>query len=85
MNIAGVLEKLDAPEWENKVGGKVNCESDSVGEKVVYKIKHADYILHVDEVGNNTCQKEDGHKGDQKFLVQRGSQPRTTCSTSEAH
>ena len=56
-----------------------------MGEKVEYQVIHPDYILHVDEVGNNTCQRDDGHKGGQKFLVERGFQPRTSCSTSEAH
>jgi len=52
---------------------------------VEYKITHADHILYVDEVGNNTCQKEDGSKGGQKFLVGRGTEPRNACSTSDAH
>ena len=85
MNMAGVAEKLSEPEWQNQSGQKVSCESEATGEKVEYRILHPDYILHVDEVGNNTCQRDDGHKGGQKYLVERDSQPRTSCSTSEAH
>ena len=85
MHVAGVAEKLTVPEWQNKAGEKVSCESEATGEKVEYRVTHPDYILHVDEVGNNTCQRDDGHKGGQKFLVERGFQPRTSCSTSEAH
>ena len=39
----------------------------------------------MDEVGNNTCQKEDGGKGGQKMLVSRGTEARTACYTSDAH
>jgi len=85
MHMAGVVEQLNEPEWQNAAGEKVSCEGESTGEKIQYKIIHPDYILHVDEVGNNTCQRDDGHKGGQRYLVQRGSQPRTACSTSEAH
>ena len=56
-----------------------------MGEKVEYEITHSDHILYVYEVRNNTCQKEDGSKDGQKFLVGRGTEPRNACSTSEAH
>ena len=82
--MTGVDEKLSVPEWQNISGQKVICESEATGEKVEYWIFHPDYILHVDKVGNNTCQHDDGHKGGQKYLVERGFQPMTSCSTSEA-
>jgi len=85
MEIAGVVEKLKESEWQNSMGERVSDKDNAVGEKVEYKITHPDHILFVDEVGNNTCQKDDGHKGGQKFLVERSSQPRTACSTSDAH
>ena len=77
MHVAGVAEKLCLPEWQNEAGEKVSYESEATGEKVENRVTHPDHILHVEEVGNNTCQRDDGHKGGQKFLVERGFQPRT--------
>ena len=85
MHMAGVAEKLSVPEWQNKFGQKVSCESEATGEKVEYRILHPDYVLLVYKVRNNICQRDDGHKGGQKYLLRRGFQPRTSCSTSEAH
>ena len=33
-----------------------------------YIMKHPEYVLFVDEVGNNTCMKDDGHFGGTKYL-----------------
>ena len=85
MEIAGVAKKLPQPEWQNGKGEKVSNKEDAVGEKVEYQLTHPDHILYVDEVGNNTCQKEDGGKGGQKMLIGRGTEARTACSTSDAH
>ena len=85
MHVSGVTEKLSHPEWQNEAGEKINGECEAPGEKVEYRIVHPNYILHVDEVGNNICQPNNGHKDGQKFLVERGFQPRTSCSTSEVH
>ena len=84
IEIAGVVEKLLEPECQDKFGMQVS-EDNTVGEIVEYKVTHAEYILFADEVGNNTCQKDDGHVGGQKFLVKRGSQPRIASSTSDVH
>ena len=85
MEVAKVAKKLPEPEWQNKKGEKVSNKEQAVGEKVEYQVTHPDYILYVDEVGNNTWQKEDGSKGGQKMLVGRGTEARTACSTSDAH
>ena len=66
MEIAGVAEKLPQPEWQNELGEKVG-EENAVGEMVEYKVTYPEYILFADEVGNNKCQKDDGHMGGQKF------------------
>ena len=81
---AGVARKLPVKEWQNIRGEKVSIK-DAVGEKVEYEITHPDHILYVDEVGNNTNQRDDGSKGGQKFLGARGSQARKACSISDAH
>ena len=57
----------------------------TLGEKVEYKIRHHDHIIYVGEVGNNTCQKDDGMKDDQKYFVARGTQSRKGCLTSDVH
>ena len=85
MEVTGVAKKLETPEWQNETGQRVESKEEAVGETVEYEITHADHTLYVDEVGNNTCQKEDGSKGGQKFLVGGGTEPRNACSTSDAH
>ena len=85
MEIAGVAKKLPQPEWQNEKGEKVSNREEAVGEMIEYELTHPDHVLYVDEVGNNTCQKDDGSKGGQKMLVGRGTEARTGCSTSDAH
>jgi hypothetical protein len=46
---------------------------------------HPDYVLFVDEVGNNTNQKKYGHIGGGKYLCERGTTPKAICSTKDAH
>ena len=70
---------------KTKKGEKVSNREDAVGEKVEYQLSQPDHILYVDEVGNNTCQKEDGGKCGQKKLVGKGTEASTACSTSDAH
>ena len=84
MEPAGVVTKLPVEEWQNERGECVSRDQ-AVGEKVKYKITHPEHIIYVDEVGNNTCMKDDGSKGGQRFLTARGSQARKTSSTSDAH
>ena len=68
MKIAGVAKKIVELEWQNDLCEKVTKER-AFGEKVEYRVTHPEYILFADEVGNNTCQKDDGHMGGQKYLV----------------
>ena len=39
----------------------------------------------MDEVGDNTCQKDDRNKEDGKYLAQRGTQSQKACPISDAH
>ena len=41
--------------------------------------------MYVDEVENNTNQREESHNGGQKYLVASGSQLRSGCSTSDVN
>lgn len=85
MEVAGVARKLPQAEWRNERDERVSSEAEAVGRKVEYEVTHPDHMLYVDEVGNNTCQKEDGNKGGGKYLTERCQEPRNACSTSDAH
>ena len=60
INLAGVPEKSSEPEWQNEYSQKLSCESEATGENIEYKILHPNYILHVDEIGNNTYRRDNG-------------------------
>ena len=68
MELAGVVQKLLNVQWQSEAGEPIQ-EKISTREKVEYWITHPDHILDVDEVGNSTCQKDDGNKGGEKYLV----------------
>mmetsp|Transcript_25354 Transcript_25354/g.42136 ORF Transcript_25354/g.42136 Transcript_25354/m.42136 type:complete len:154 (+) Transcript_25354:120-581(+) len=67
MGAARLLEELDEPVWMDLEGEVVATEAEAVGEKVTHDVKHPDYMLFVDEVGNNTNMKDDGNVGGEKL------------------
>ena len=67
MDEAGVLEDLEEPVWMNLAGDIVNSEAEAFGEKVSQTVKHPDYVLFVNEVGNNTNMKDDGCVGGERL------------------
>jgi hypothetical protein len=69
----------------NLAGEIILPESEAFGEKVSKMVKHADYLLFVNEVGNNTNMKEDGHIGGERLLQARGQTAEVTAVTSNAH
>jgi hypothetical protein len=85
MDQAGVLGDLEEPVWMNLDGKIVSSEAESFGEKVSKSVKHPDYVLFVDEVGNNTNMKDDGCVGGERLLKARGQTAEVTAATSEAH
>jgi hypothetical protein len=85
MDQAGVLEDLEEPVWMNLAGEIVDSEEEAFGEKVRQTVKHADYLLFVDEVGNNTNMKEDGRIGGERLLKAKGQSAEITAATSDAH
>jgi hypothetical protein len=85
MDQAGVLEDLDEPVWMNLAGEVVSSEAESFGEKVTKIMKHPEYVLFVDEVGNNTNMKDDGRVGGERLLKAKGRKAEVTAATSEAH
>jgi hypothetical protein len=71
MNQAGVLEDLEVPVWMNLAGEIVSSEAEAFGEKVSQIFKHADYVMFVDEVGNNTNMKDNSCIGGERLLKAR--------------
>ena len=60
MEEARLLSKLDHSVWMNVAGNQVETEEEAVGQKVTHVVKHSQYMMFVDEVGNNTNMKDDG-------------------------
>jgi len=57
---SNVAIKLDDPVWLNKENKIVQCKEEAFGRQTQYYITHPEYIVFVDEVGDNTSQKNDG-------------------------
>jgi hypothetical protein len=85
MKQAGVLEDLEEPVWMNLAGDIVSSEAEAFGEKVSQIVKHPDYVMFVDEVGNNTNMKDDGRIGGERLLKARGQTAEVYSATSDAH
>ena len=63
MKEARIIEDLDEPVWMNREGDIVMSAEDDLGMKFTHLVKHPDYMLFVDEVGNKTNMKDDGNVG----------------------
>jgi hypothetical protein len=86
MVAVGVAKHLNEKVWMDK-DGNIGVESKEMacGIKVDTVLTHLDYVLFVDKVGNNMKQKNDGHVGGGKYLCERGTMPKQTCATKDAH
>ena len=51
---AQILEELVEPVWMNREGDIFMSEDEALEMKVTHRVKHPEYMLFVDEVGNNT-------------------------------
>jgi hypothetical protein len=69
----------------NLAGEIVNSEEEAFGQQVRKTVKHPDYVLFVDKVGNNTNMKDNGHVGGERLLKGKGQMAEVTAATSEAH
>jgi hypothetical protein len=85
MDLAGVLEDLEEPVWMNLAGEIVDSEEEAFGYIVRQTVKHADYLLFVDDVGSNTNMKEDGCIGEEQLLKAKGESAEVMAPTSNAH
>ena len=85
MKEARILETLDKPVWMNREGEIVMSAEEALGMKVTHRVKHPEYMLFVDEVGNNTNMKDDGKVGGEQFLKEKGQRAKITAATTDAH
>jgi hypothetical protein len=66
---AGIAEKLDEALWRDKDNNIVVTQGEAYRRKTEYSLLHTEYIVMVDEVGENISQKGDGNIGGQTFMV----------------
>jgi hypothetical protein len=66
---ASIAEKLDEAVWRDKYNGIVGTQVEAYRRKMQYSLLHPEYLVMVDEVGENISQKGDGNAGGQKYMV----------------
>mmetsp|Transcript_8800 Transcript_8800/g.12807 ORF Transcript_8800/g.12807 Transcript_8800/m.12807 type:complete len:151 (+) Transcript_8800:1051-1503(+) len=72
--------ELDNEVWVNKQGLIVESETESFGRKTKFLLTRSNYLIFVDETGDDTSQKHDGNQGREKFVV--GVKERALLSSS---
>ena len=71
--------------WMNVSGNQVETEEEAVGRKVTHVVKHPQYMMFVDEVGNNTNMKDGGNIGEEKLLKDNGNKAIILAETADQH
>jgi len=66
---SGIAIELEEEVWVNKEGKIVSTEEESFGRKTKHILTRPNYLIFVDETGDNTSQKQDGNQGGEKFVV----------------
>ena len=84
MKEARILEDLDKHVWMNREGEIVMSAEEALGMKVTHRVKHPEYMLFVDKVGNNTNMKYDGNVGRERLLKKKHQRAKITAATSDA-
>ena len=82
MKEARILEALDETVWINLEDEIVMSTEEVLGMKFTHQVKHPEYMLFVDEVGNNTNMKYDGKVGVEKWLKEKGQRAKIGASVS---
>jgi hypothetical protein len=85
MKNSGIAMELERPVWFNAQGSITQDESEAIGRKTKYLLSHPRYLLFVDEVGDNTSQRNDGNAGGQKFVVGSGQRALICSSYQDTH
>ncbi len=65
---SGLAVKHETSYWRNEGGEIVELEHNAFGYQSNCELIHLDWLVFVDEVGNNTSQAKDGNVGDQFFV-----------------
>jgi hypothetical protein len=81
---SGVAIKLDEEVHVDSLGAIVT-EENGFGRKTKYLVTKPNYILYVDEVGENTSQKKDGNVSGEKFMVASDQRALIWSSFSDCH
>ena len=68
---ARVAIELPDDVWLDAEGKVVEKQEDAIGRKTKYIMTRPNYCVFVDEVGDNTSQKDDGNIGGTKYVVWR--------------
>jgi hypothetical protein len=68
---AKVASKVDEEVWLDKKGRIVGLEDDAFGRKTNYLMRKPEFVVFVDEVGDNTSQKNDGNIAGTKYVVSK--------------
>ena len=70
MAVTGIPIKLDDEVMVDINGNITTNQDEQFGRKTRYLLTRPEMLLFVDEVGDNTSQKNDGNIGGQKFMVE---------------
>ena len=85
MVCSDVAIKLDDAVWLNKENNIVQSKEEAFGRQTQYYITHPDYLVFVDEVGDNTSQRNDGNAGGEKFIVDKDKRAIKKSSYQDSH
>jgi len=70
---SGITIMLDHKVWVDKAG-HVTYKENAFGHKTHYMLTHPEMMLFVDEVGDNSSQKNDGNVEGEKLVVENNQQ-----------
>ena len=82
---SGVAIMLDEEVQVNRQGQVTTNKDEAYGRKMSYLLTHPEIVLFVDEVGDNTSQKNDGNIGGQSFIVNTSQHPLIQSSCADSH
>jgi hypothetical protein len=71
--------------WRDKDNNIVGTQAEAYGQKMQYSLLHQEYLVMVDEVGENISQKGDGNTGGQKFTVANEMRAQVRNSFKDNH
>ncbi len=80
-----VAIKAPNPVWVSKEGMVVETKEEAWGRQTKYLLTRPDYVVFVDEVGDNPSQKNDGNIGGTKYVVEGSNQALMTSSYKDHH